>query len=245
MKAAAYIRVSTEEQAREGVSLANQRERVEAYARFKGLELVEVVEDAGLSGGSNRSRPGFLHLLDMIEAGQIRVVILYSLERLSRDMLTLLALERLLDEHDVELHTVEGAIATDSPDGWMTFAMKAFIGEMERRQIKHRTRKAMQYKKGKGEVIGAVPYGYARQGGDLIPAEAEQAVIERVNSLYQAGVKLAEIVRALNQAGTFTRSGKPWTASQARKLIRGYQVRFRKSVTRMGTATRTFIESIA
>lgn len=245
VNAAGYIRVSTQDQVREGVSLANQKERIEAYARFKGLSLVEIVEDAGLSGGVNRDRPGFLHLLDMIESGKVKVLVLYSLERLSRDMLTLLALERLLDEHDVELHTVEGLIDTSTPDGWMSFAMRAFMGEMERRQIKHRTRKAMQFKRSKGEVVGAIPYGCRRNGATLEPLADEQSTIAQVNEKYHAGDRLAEIVRWMNETGIPTRAGTPWTAAQARKLIRDYAGSFRKTTSRMGTATRQFIEAIA
>lgn len=243
--AVGYIRCSTTMQATEGVTLANQRERIEAYCRFKGLTLAEIVEDAGLSGGVNRDRPGFLHLLDVIERGNVKVLVLYSLERLSRDMLTLLALERLLDEHDVELHTVEGLIDTSTPDGWMSFAMRAFLGEMERRQVKHRTRRAMQYKRSRGEVIGAVPYGCRRDGVALRPVSEEQNVIVQVNAKYQSGDRLVEIVEWLNKTGVPTRAGTPWTAAQARKLIRGYAGSFKKTTNRMGTATRQFIEAIA
>jgi len=243
--AVGYVRCSTTMQATEGVTLANQRERIEAYCQFKGLALAEIVEDAGLSGGVNRDRPGFLHLLDIIETGRVKVLVLYSLERLSRDMLTLLALERLLDEHDVELHTVEGLIDTSTFDGWMSFAMKAFLGEVERRQIKHRTRKAMQFKRSRGEVVGAVPWGYRRNGATLEPVPEEQDAIARVNEKYQAGDRLTDIVRWMNETGIPTRAGTPWTAAQARKLIRDYAGSFKKSVSRMGTATRQFIEAVA
>ena len=56
-------------------------------------------------------------------------------------MLTLLAFERLLSEYDIELHTIEGQIDTSTPTGFMSYAMRAFVGEMERRQIKYRTKR--------------------------------------------------------------------------------------------------------
>jgi site-specific DNA recombinase len=146
MKAIGYIRVSTEEQAREGISLDNQRAKIEAYCEYKGFTLVGIIEDAGISGGKNKARPGFIEVLNKVESGEAEALVLYSLERLSRDMLTLLALERLLDEHDIELHTVEGEVNTSTPDGFVNFAMKAFLGEMERRQVKYRTKKAMEFK---------------------------------------------------------------------------------------------------
>lgn len=243
--AVGYIRCSTNMQATEGVTLGNQREKIESYCRFKKLALAEIVEDAGLSGGVNRDRPGFLRLLNVIESGDVKVLVLYSLERLSRDMLTLLALERLLDEHDIELHTVEGLVDTSTPDGWMSFAMKAFFGELERRQIKYRTRKAMQFKRSKGEVVGAVPYGFHRDGSLLHPVPEEQMAIAKANAMYRAGNRLADIVRWMNSQGIPTRTGTPWTAAQVRKLIQDYTGCFKKRTTLMGTATRQFIEAIA
>ena len=244
MKAVGYIRVSTEDQVKEGVSLDNQRERIGAYCQYKDLDLVDVIEDAGISGGINRAREGFINLLDRIERENFDIIILYSLERLSRDMLTLLALERLLNEHDIELHTIEGQIDTSCPDGFMNFAMKAFLGEMERRQIKYRTKKALEYKKGNGEVVGAIPYGYSREGKDLVPDLNEQAIIRTVNNMYDRGDRLVDIVNSLNDRGKVTRSGKPWTPTQVKRLITDYQRSFTKSNNKVSMATRQFIEAI-
>ena len=245
MKAIGYIRVSTEDQAKEGVSLDNQRNRIGAYCQYKDFELVEVIRDAGISGGINKARGGFISLLDRIEQGDVDIIILYSLERLSRDMLTLLALERLLDEYDVELHTIEGQIDTSTPDGFMSFAMRAFLGEMERRQVKYRTKKAMEHKKANGEVVGTIPFGWRREGKELIPDPNEQAIIDIVNELYERDTRLVDIVRSLNDQGKRTRAGKLWTPTQVKRLITDYQGCFKKLNTRISIATRRFIEAIA
>lgn len=115
MRTMGYVRVSTDEQAREGISLENQKARIAAYCEYRGFTLTGIIEDAGISGGKNRARPGFIEVLNKVESGEAEALVLYSLERLSRDMLTLLALERLLDEHDIELHTVEGEVNTSTP----------------------------------------------------------------------------------------------------------------------------------
>lgn len=244
MRAATYRRVSTEGQAEKGVSLANQAERMNAYALYKGFEVVAEIEDSGISGGVNKARDGFIALLDRVQAGDIDVIILYSLERLSRDMLTLLALERLLHEHDVELHTIEGQVDTSTPDGFMGFCMKAFLGEMERRQVKHRTRAAMQHKKSNGEVVGSIPYGYTREGDSLLPVVHEQSITKEVNELYQGGHRLVDICRTLNDQGKTTRGGKPWTPQQVKRLLDGYAPTFKKQTTKIGAAARQFIEAI-
>lgn len=221
-KAIGYVRVSTEEQAKEGVSLEAQEERIRKYAEYKGFDLIEIIRDEGKSGGT-ANREGFRKLLERIEANGFDALILFSLDRLSRDMLTLLALERLLDECDVELHTIEGQIDTSTPDGFMNFAMRAFLSEMERRQIKYRTKKALEHKKAKGEVVGQVPYGYRRVGDRLVEDEEEQKIIKKINRMYKLGKSLNAIAKALNDSGYRTKAGTPWTAQQVKRLINGYE----------------------
>jgi len=245
MKVIGYIRVSTEKQATEGVSLENQREQIEKYCRYRNFDLVGIIEDAGVSGGVNKARTGFISLLDRIETGEVKAVILYSLERLSRDMLTLLALERLLDEYDIELHTVDGQIDTSTPDGFMGFAMRSFLGEMERRQVKYRTKKAMEHKKNQGEVVGSIPYGYRRAGDRLEPEGTEQGVISLVQGLYTQGQGLTDICRQLNSQGIKTRVGNDFTPEQVKRTIPGYVNTYAKTQSRLSQEIRNFVTAIA
>jgi site-specific DNA recombinase len=245
MKAISYIRCSTEGQATGGVSLQNQTEAIHRYAAFKGFDILEEITDAGISGGVNRARDGFLKLLDRIQAGDVEVVLLYSLERLSRDMLTLLCSERLLCECSVQLHTADAIVDTSTPDGWLTFAMKCLLAEHERRQVGYRTRKAMQHKKGNGKVFNHTPYGYQRQGETLIPDRNEQGVIKTVNDLYQDGTRLVDIVAHLNKQNIPTKQGGTWSPQQVKRLIASYENTFKKGQTKLISATRALIEAIA
>lgn len=242
--AVGYIRVSTANQAENGISLENQKKRIKDYCDYKGLTLLETIEDAGVSGGINKGRDGFISLLDRIEANNFDILILYSLERLSRDMLSLLVIEKFLAENDTELHTVEGQIDTSSPEGFLSFGMKAFLSEMERRQISHRTVKAMEHKKSQGMVIGTTPYGFKRDGNKLIEEKEEQKVISLANKLYSNGARLKDIVSALNEKGFKNRNGNEWAAAQVRNFINGYAGSFKKSKKKTTAILRTFLESI-
>ena len=243
MKSIGYIRVSTDKQT-EGVSLKNQQARIKKYTEFKDMELVDILEDVE-SGGKNKAREGFVHLLDQLERHDIGAIIVYSLERLSRDMLTLLALERLLDEYNVELHTVDGQIDTSTPNGFMNFAMNSFMGEMERRQIKYRTKRALQYKKQKGEVVGSVPYGFKRNGIGLVECANEQKVIAYANRLYLKGHSIAHICRELADNGYKTRTGKDFYAQQVKRLLCGYVNKWSKNTTQLSSQIRNFVTSVA
>ena len=206
---------------------------------------MDILEDAGISGGKNAARDGFVSLLDAIEKRQIEALVIYSLERLSRDMLTLLAFERFLDEYDIELHTIEGTVNTSTPDGFMNFAMKAFLGEMERRQVKYRTRSAMEHMKAQGAVVGSIPYGFTRSGDALIENETEQNTIHEVNRLYCEGNTLSDICRELTAQDRLTRKGTPFTVMQVKRLITGYQETFKRQSTAMGSTIKDFICKVA
>lgn len=251
-KTIGYVRVSTDKQVTDGVSLDTQAERIKAYCEFKGLELVDIIHDDGISGGVNRARVGFNELLDRIEAGNVSALVLFSLERLSRDMLTLLSLERLLSEYDVELHTVDGAVDTSTPDGFLNFGMKAFLAEFERRQVKYRTKANMQHLKGTGRLVGAVPYGFKAvteivNGKDvktLVPDSEEQSIIETVNEYAAAGGTLTEIIHTLTAQGARARNGKPFTAMQIKRMIRDYQDKWTARTNPIGNTIRGFLSAI-
>ncbi len=245
MKAISYIRCSTEGQATEGVSLQNQTEAIRRYAQFKGFDIVEEIKDAGISGGVNRARDGFLKLLDRIQAGDVEVVLLYSLERLSRDMLTLLCSERLLCECSVQLHTADAVVDTSTPDGWLSFAMKCLLAEHERRQVGYRTKQALAHKKRNGQAFNHTPYGYRREGNKLLPDFSERTVIKSVNDLYQSETRLVDIVAHLNEQNIPTKQGKTWTPQQVKRLVSDYEGTFKKGHTKLTAATRAFIEAIA
>ncbi len=231
MKAIGYIRVSTEEQAKEGVSLDNQEEQIKRYCEYRGLELVDILRDEGISGSKVKNREGFTKIRERVEADGLDALIVYSIDRLSRDLGTLVIFEQLLDKYDVELHTIEGQIDTSSASGWMNFAMKAVFGEFERRQVKDRTRKALQHKKSQGDVVGSIPYGYRRVRGSkkLVEKPEEQEVVRMVNELYQDGERLTDIVQTLNEKRIKTRNGKQWTNMQVKRIIDDYQPVFQKS----------------
>jgi site-specific DNA recombinase len=241
-KAIGYCRISTEKQL-DGVSLENQQGRIAAYCAYKGFELSRTITDEAVSGAKNKDRTGFIELLDSIESREVNAVVLYSLERLSRNMLTLLALERLLNEYEVSLHTIEGEINTTSPDGFMNFAMKAFMGEMERRQVKYRTKKAMEFKKGHGDVVGSIPYGYQRQEDSLVEVPAEQDVIKLANKLYAKGKLVQHITDTLNKRGYQSRNGKPFDRTQVARIIKGYAGK-KRQVSPVGEMIREFIVRI-
>ena len=222
MKAIGYTRVSTDEQAREGISLDIQRGKIRAYAELKGLDLVEIAEDAGFSA-KDLKRPGVQRVIEAAHKRQVQAVIVFKLDRMFRDAADALTVTKAFDKRGVSFHSICETLDTQSAMGRFFFTTLAGFAEMERAKISERTRDAMAHKKRNGERVGEVPYGWtlADGNGHLVRHEAEQRVIERVRDLRNSGLSLRDIAGELDDAGIPTKKGRrTWTAKVIRDLLR-------------------------
>lgn len=219
MRVVAYCRVSTDEQAQEGVSLAAQRARLEQYAAALGHELVEVVEDAGLSA-SSLNRPGVKRVLKMLRTREAEGVLVTKLDRLTRstrDMIHLV--EKYFATGKSALISVNESIDTGSAMGRLILKFFAIIAEWEREAIAERTHEALQHKIRQGAQLGATPLGFRRDGDVLVPDEAEQKVLERARELDAGGARLGAIANTLKAEGHKTKRGGEWHITTVRKLL--------------------------
>jgi len=223
-KAAVYLRVSTQEQAQEGVSLGAQEERIRAYCSLRDLEPVAVIREEGVSAGKAlASRPGGVELLSLLAQGKAEHVIVLKLDRLFRDAEDALRQTRAWDKAGVSLHLVDmggQAIDTRSATGRMVLTMMAGFAEMERGVIRERTATALRYKKARREVYGPTPYGFDREGAALVEAEEEQAVLGDIRAMRDAGLSLRAIAQELTERGVATKRGGKWEAATVSRLLK-------------------------
>jgi DNA invertase Pin-like site-specific DNA recombinase len=221
-----YIRVSTEEQASEGVSLAAQEATVRAYCTMRGLDLVELVIDAGVSAGTPlASRPGGARVAALADAGRVRGVVACKLDRLFRDAADCLGVTKGWDAAGVAFHLIDlggQSIDTSTATGRFFLTVMAGAAEMERNLIRERTSAAMAHKKACGEYTGGnAPFGWS-VGADGVHLEAnpvEQAIIREARELSSAGLSLRKVGAALAERGMLPRSGGPWHAKTVRDLL--------------------------
>ena len=130
-KAIGYIRVSTEEQAREGISLENQHAKIRAYCELNDLALVEILEDAGKSG-KDLNREGMHALMDKIRARSVDAVVVYKLDRLSRRVRDTLSLMDLIEKRSVAFHSITEKIDTKTAMGKFFLNIMASMNQWER-----------------------------------------------------------------------------------------------------------------
>ena len=210
MPAVGYIRVSTDDQAKEGVSLDNQKLKIEAYCQLKDLHLSEIIEDAGISA-KNLKRPGVQKVLRLARQKKVDAVVVYKLDRIFRSTVDALETTKMFDKWGVSFHSIEETLDTQSAMGRFFFTLTAALAEMERRIIGERTKAALAHKRAKRESIGgyAQPYGYNLDDtGHLVRNTLEQKGIKLIKSLNERGISLRHICRELETNGYRTKTGR-------------------------------------
>jgi DNA invertase Pin-like site-specific DNA recombinase len=206
MKAIGYIRVSTQGQVEDGVSLDAQEAKVRAWADLNGADEVVIFKDEGISGKRFDNRPGLQAALDTVGKGDALVI--YSLSRLSRSTKDTLALSDILQKKEADLVSLSEKIDTTSASGKMVFRLLAVLNEFERDQISDRTRFALAHKKANGEKTGGtVPFGYKVRAGKLYRNAEEQKTIRLILDLAGKGESLRGICRTLEAAGVARKKG--------------------------------------
>lgn len=214
MKAFGYVRVSTEEQAREGLSLEGQEAKIRGYASVHDLELVEIVRDEGYSGKSLK-RPGLSGLLKRIAGEEREALIVWKLDRLTRSTRDLLHLvEDVFKESGTRFLSISEQIDTESATGRFFLTIMGAMAQMERELVGERTKLALSAKREKGEYTGGIPYGWRMEGKVLVREEREQEQIAKMRSWRKQGLSYKEIAYWLNEEGVHSkREGAKWGPS--------------------------------
>lgn len=218
-----YVRVSTEEQAREGLSLDAQESRIRAYCLAHALDLAAVLVDAGESGKS-MDRPQLSALLARIRAGEVGAVVIYKLDRLTRRTRDLLELvEDVLKPARVELVSLSEQLDTRTPAGVLMLTVLGALAQMEREQIAERTRVALHFKRDRGERLGTTPLGYRTPGPReaMLPEAGELEVVRFILRRRRSRATFRQIAAELTAKGYRTKRGGRWHASTVRAVWSG------------------------
>src|ERR1017187_3863960 len=221
MRAIGYVRVSTDKQAEKGVSLEAQAEKIRAMAVVQGVELLDILIDAGESAKS-LDRPAMARLQAMVDGREVQTVIIAKLDRLTRSVKDLAELMERFQKRGVSLVSVAESLDTGSAAGRLVLNIMTAVSQWEREAIGERTRDAMRHKKSKLEYIGNAPYGFrlAADGKHVEPEPGEQAILERIQRLRKTGKSLRKIADELNRNGILTRQGSPWRHEYVVRLLK-------------------------
>lgn len=178
-----YCRVSTDDQAENGVSLADQESRLRSYCVAMGYQVLDVLVDAGISGSTEpRQRPGLGRIDTDIHLDAATHLIAVDLSRFSRDTRHTLDLVEFLEKHDIALVSLAESLDTKSPSGRLVVTVLAAMNQFQRENIAAKTKSALSHLKATGRRYGNIPYGFrSTEAGNLVADDGEQKVLDFVD----------------------------------------------------------------
>jgi site-specific DNA recombinase len=210
-RALIYLRVSTDEQADTGVSLAVQRNKCTGYAGLYDLTVIEVIEDRSGSG-KTLGRDGLQRALVLLKTGAADALLVYKLDRLTRSVRDLGVLLEYFPAETGKpaLLSVCEQVDTRTASGRMVLNILISVAQWERETIVERTTTALRHKKESGAVYGSTPFGFDRDGDRLVPNNAEQAIIRDMRQSRADGLSFGKIADQLNTIGVKPKRGVRW-----------------------------------
>ena len=197
-KCGLYMRVSTEDQAREGFSLPEQKERLEAFCKFKGYEIIDYYEDAGISAKTGNYRPEFERLKNDIKAKRINTIIALKLDRITRSIYDWENLMTFLDENDAYLDCVNDEINTTSANGKMISRLLMSVSQNEIERTSERTKIGLAGAIKSGHIPHIAPLGYKHEDKKLVIDYATKDIVVRIFELYYEGYSYQKISNLFN-----------------------------------------------
>lgn len=218
MRVVAYTRVSTQEQVESGAGLAAQRSAILAEAERRQWEIVEFHEDSGFSG-RDLKRPAVIAAMATLQRGEADALVVAKLDRLSRSMLDFAGVMARAHKEHWGLIALDCAVDTTTPAGEALASVMATFAQFERRLIGQRTSEALRALRSQGRAYGSVPYGFSRVGDRLIPDDAEQHVLARMQRMRCGGLSYARIASKLNSAGVAAKRGGSWHSMSVRSVL--------------------------
>ena len=193
------MRVSTEDQAREGFSLPEQKERLESFCKFKGYEIIDYYQDAGISAKTGNHRPEFERLKDDIKAKRINTIVALKLDRITRSIYDWENLMTFLDENDAYLDCVNDEINTTSANGKIISKLLMSVSQNEIERTSERTKVGLAGAIKCGHIPHIAPLGYKHEDKKLVIDYATKDVIVRIFDLYYNGYSYQKISNLFNE----------------------------------------------
>lgn len=222
LRVALYVRVSTQEQAKEGYSVGEQTERLKKYCEAMEWDIFKIYVDPGYSGGDT-NRPGLQDLISDVETGAVDKVVVYKLDRLSRSQLdTLYLIEKVFLANDTDFVSMSENFDTSTPFGRAMIGILAVFAQLEREQIKERMGMGKEARAKLGKWNGGTePIGYDYNIADdmLYVNEFEKMQVLELFDHYLKGMSLRAIERLFISKGYKHKHGL-WDPKSMKRVLR-------------------------
>ena len=194
-----YIRVSTEDQAREGFSLPEQEKRLRAMCEYKNYEVYDVYEERGISAKTGNYRPEFERLLQDIKDRKVNTIVVLKLDRLTRSVYDWENILKFLEENDAYLDCANDDINTTNANGKMISRILTSVSQQEIERTSERTKVGLSGAIKEGHIPARAPLGYKHIDKKLVPDPLTKDIVIRIYNLYFEGKSYYNIATIFNE----------------------------------------------
>ena len=212
-----YMRVSTEDQAREGFSLPEQKERLEAYCKFNGYKIVEYYTDAGISAKTGNFRPEYDRMLEDGKQGKINMIIALKLDRITRSTRDWETLMDYLEKYNINIAFVNDDINTTTANGKMVSRIMMSVSQNEIERTSERTIIGLEGAIKQGHIPARAPLGYKHVDKKLVPDPLTKDIVIRIYNLYFEGLTYNTIAKLFNKEKVLDKTN--WKDTGILKII--------------------------
>ena len=193
-----YIRVSTEDQAREGFSLGEQEERLREFCKFKRYEIFKVYKDAGISAKSDK-RPAYQEMLEDIKSKNINVIVAFKLDRLTRSVYDIEKLMKIVNDLECDIDCLADESNTTTSNGRMVMRIMTSVSQNEIEKCSERTKVGLAGAIKQGHLPSRTTLGYKRENKKLVPNPLTKDIVIRIYNLYFEGKSYYNIATIFNE----------------------------------------------
>ena len=217
INAGLYMRVSTEDQAREGFSLPEQKERLEAYCKFNDYNIVEYYKDAGISAKTGNHRPEYERMLEDGKNGKINMFIALKLDRVTRSVKDWESLIEFTEKYNIDLALVNDKIDTTTANGKMVSRIMMSVSQNEIERTSERTIIGLEGAIKQGHIPARAPLGYKHVDKVLVSDPLTKDIVIRIFNLYFEGWTYFRIANLFNEEKVLGKTN--WCDSGILKII--------------------------
>ena len=216
--AGVYIRVSTEDQAREGFSLGEQEEKLLQLCKFKELEVYKVYKDAGISAKDMEHRPQFQEMLKDMKEGKLNYIVAYKLDRITRSVRDLEELISVLEQYNCFLLCDRDDVNTSTANGRFFVRMLTVLSQLEIEIVSERTKFGLNGAIKSGHIPGQRPFGYkSAEDKRMVIDNATRLYVEKIFDMYLEGKSFQQIANYFKENNIYSK--KNWKDTTIQKII--------------------------
>ena len=205
-------------------SVETQNTLITDFCKTHDIKLDKIIVDEGISGSGDKTdkRDGYNSVMDMINNDEVNTLVVISISRWGRNLGEIYKSVELMTKKDVNFFSIKENIDTSSPYGRFTINLLSSLYEMELELVRERVKDTLRVKKENNKVYSKVPYGFDRDGDDLIENKKEKRLLNKMFRLKNNGLSYGKICDYLKRNRHKTKSGGKWTPSNVYSVMKNH-----------------------